>query len=211
MIYNLNVQPIVIGAHAAEDVIMEEPRKVHFNSQRRFKRPRLDEEGEKDEKENKAKAAETPKKEYKHFKKPYRPNIDGTPFNKPKPFKLSQPLYTQWTPAVLTPKTQYYDRKNKEILETAKKGLRDSYAKQTKTYIKDNRVHTPRAPIDAQVREERAKGTRNIIINWDGREYKIGPENEVKKTVPFKTHPQTKEEWRVHNQARKDFYTRSGN
>jgi hypothetical protein len=105
----------VIGAHAAEDVIMEEPRKVHFNSQRRFKRPRLDEEGEKEEKENKTKTAETPKKEYKHFRKPYRPNIDGTPFNKPKPFKITQPLYTQWTPAVLTPKTQYYDRKNKDL------------------------------------------------------------------------------------------------
>jgi hypothetical protein len=44
-------------------------------------------------------------------------------------------------------------------------------------------MRTPMTHLDRQVQLEKlkGKGTRNIIINWDGREYRIGPENEVKK------------------------------
>jgi hypothetical protein len=190
ILYNMNTQPYIVGINATEEKIRSDydplmPRPT-------VKRQRLENSEVADmevDKENIVRKPYVRKGKKFVFKKPYTPNIAGTPFNKPKPFKLSEPMYKQWTPNTLTPKTRYYDKKNEEMLQTAHKNMLDSSKRQSRHWIKDNRVRTPSTSLDRDVRAERLKGTRNIIINWDGREYKIGPENEVKKTQSMQRVP----------------------
>ena len=207
LLYNMHVRPYIIGANAGEEKIGYDFKMRDPTQKREAKRPRVEDEDEIN-KENVNKVTWAPRKSRPHFKRPYKPNMEEKPFNTPRPPKISEPLYTQWTPNKLTPKTEYYDKKNELVLKTAKRNLSDSFARQARGYIKDNRVRTPTTSLDRQVREEKAKGTRNIIINWDGREYKIGPENEVKRqgTSPYKGKYYTPEEKAKYYKNKENFY-----